>query len=90
MSTLSIVTHGLLLKRISSMASASAAIESTTVLFGYGLDIFHRRLTPSGAFDRIGDDFDFLILFGILFGIVFAINAAGYYGRRKKMQEQWQ
>ncbi|ETO22708.1 hypothetical protein RFI_14487 [Reticulomyxa filosa] len=80
--TLTVVSHEYTLNRLKSVISVGSTIESTTLIFGSGLDMFYRRLTPSDTFDRISDDFDFLVLFGMLVGIVVAIVVTKYMGQR--------
>ncbi len=88
-STLTVLSHFEMLSRLENLISVGSTIESTSLIFGYGLDLFYRRITPSNPFDVISDDFDFLILFGMLFGVVAAIYGAKYFGDRKKLGAEW-
>lgn len=49
---------------------ASAALESTSLVIAYGLDIFMTRVQPSRTFDLIPDDFPygFLLTITLLLG----------------------
>lgn len=43
---------------IKEVVTSPALIESTSLVFAYGLDIFGTRLTPSFSFDILGKDFN--------------------------------
>lgn len=43
---------------ISNVITTPALIESTSIVFAYGLDIFGTRLSPSFSFDILGKDFN--------------------------------
>lgn len=43
---------------ITNVITAPALIESTSLVFAYGLDIFGTRLSPSFSFDILGKDFN--------------------------------
>uniref|UniRef100_A0A914HS65 ER membrane protein complex subunit 1 n=1 Tax=Globodera rostochiensis TaxID=31243 RepID=A0A914HS65_GLORO len=39
-----------------------SGLETTSLVFAYGIDLFYTRVTPSGTFDILKDDFDLLFL----------------------------
>jgi hypothetical protein len=43
---------------IQEVVTSPALIESTSLVFAYGLDVFGTRLTPSFSFDILGKDFN--------------------------------
>ena len=43
---------------ISEVVTSPALIESTSIVFAYGLDLFGTRLSPSFRFDILGKDFN--------------------------------
>jgi hypothetical protein len=43
---------------ITNVITTPALIESTSLVFAYGLDIFGTRLSPSFSFDILGKDFN--------------------------------
>ena len=43
---------------------APSSMESTSLLFAHGLDLFYTRLSPSRTFDLLPDDFPFALLVG--------------------------
>jgi hypothetical protein len=69
--------------------TSPALLESTTLLFGYGLDLFGSRVTPSGTFDILSDAFNkpqlLLTIAGLTVGIMFAKPAL----ERKILKARW-
>ena len=45
------------------------ALESTSLMFAFGMDIFYTRLTPSKSFDMLDDDFSYALLVVTLLGM---------------------
>lgn len=45
-----------------TIKTEAARLESTTLVFAYGIDLFYTRLTPSRAFDSLEDDFSYGLL----------------------------
>lgn len=41
-----------------NVTTSPAIVESTSLVFAYGLDIFGTRISPSGSFDVLGKDFN--------------------------------
>ena len=46
--------------------TAQAGLESTSLVLGYGLDLFYTRVTPSRMFDVLKEDFDYMFVGGTL------------------------
>ncbi|KAJ9103363.1 hypothetical protein QFC19_004462 [Naganishia cerealis] len=74
---------------IEAVLTSPALLESTTLLFSYGLDLFGSRITPSGTFDILSDAFNkpqlLLTIAGLTLGIVFAKPAV----ERKLLTSRW-
>ncbi|CAF1123636.1 unnamed protein product [Adineta ricciae] len=47
---------------IRGIHTVSTGLESTSVVFAYGLDMFFTRVFPSRIFDQLKDDFDFMFI----------------------------
>jgi len=52
------LTHQREVVGIRNIVTSPALIESTSLIFGYGLDVFGTRLSPSFSFDILGKDFN--------------------------------
>ena len=57
-----IITHKREVMGIKDVIASPALLESTSLVFAYGVDVFGTRLTPSLAFDILGKDFNRLAL----------------------------
>jgi outer membrane protein assembly factor BamB len=57
-----IITHKREVMGIKDVITSPALLESTSLVFAYGVDVFGTRLTPSLAFDILGKDFNRLAL----------------------------
>lgn len=78
-----------MLNTVRGLVSVSTPIESTSLVFGYGVDFFFRRISPSRNFDTIPNDFDYLMLFLILGGVIVAIFVAKKLAQRRKLSKEW-
>jgi hypothetical protein len=74
---------------LSEVVTTPALLESTTLVFSYGLDLFGSRITPSGTFDILSDAFNkpqlLLTIAGLTLGIMFAKPAV----ERKLLKTRW-
>lgn len=52
-----ILSHRREVVGVNKIITIPALLESTSLVFGYGLDIFGTRVTPSMAFDMLGQEF---------------------------------
>ncbi|KAL7412129.1 hypothetical protein BDY24DRAFT_370932 [Mrakia frigida] len=51
------LSHAYELLGVSSIVTSPALLESTSLVFAYGLDLFSTRVIPSGTFDILSDSF---------------------------------
>ncbi|KAJ9115119.1 hypothetical protein QFC22_005449 [Naganishia vaughanmartiniae] len=83
------LSHAYDIVGMEAVVTSPALLESTTLLFSYGLDLFGSRITPSGTFDILSDAFNkpqlLLTIAGLTLGIVFAKPAV----ERKILTSRW-
>jgi hypothetical protein len=64
-------------------------LESTSLMFAYGMDLFYTRLAPSKNFDMLDDDFSYALLVVTLL----AMASLGVYLQvtksRNKLAKKW-
>jgi len=75
--------------QIEGIKTASSGLESTSLMLAYGLDLFYTRLTPSGTFDVLKDDFDYLLISLVLVGLVIASFALKRFSRYQNLKQAW-
>lgn len=67
----------------------SSSLESTSLLFITGLDIYYTRVTPSKTFDILKDDFDNLLIIIVLTALLLFSIATKYLASRKTLNAAW-
>ncbi|KAA0184592.1 hypothetical protein HAZT_HAZT005346 [Hyalella azteca] len=84
-----IISYNQTLPRVSGIYSAPTGLESTSIVFVYGLDLFFSRVFPSKMFDMLKDDFDYVLIAGALLGLVAAALITRKLAQRKALYHQW-
>jgi len=74
---------------IRRILTAPALLESTSLIFAYGLDLFGTRVAPSGTFDVLSESFNKVQLVVTICGLATAIMAARPMMRNKRLRERW-
>ena len=64
-------------------------LESTSLVFAFGLDLFLTRATPARTFDMLGEDFNKVGLFGATTAMAIATVVSGWYVSRKELAAAW-
>lgn len=64
-----IISHELDVIGVEEIMATPAVIESTGLLFAYGVDVFGTRSTPSGLFDILGKGFNKVTLVGTVLAL---------------------
>merc|ERR1711974_572996 len=78
----SYLSHTVQVERLSNIISSSAHLESTSLVFVWGLDHFFTHVRPADKFDMLSNDFDFVSLFGTL-GLILVLTAVSYSLQKK-------
>lgn len=71
------------------MATSPALLESTSLVLGSGLDLFHTRIAPSGSFDVLSDNFNKAQLLATIFALAIGIIVVRPLVRRKMLRQSW-
>lgn len=72
-----------------SIITAPALLESTSLVFVYGLDTFFTYRAPSRQFDVLSEEFNKSQLLLTIVGLVVAIMMTGPMVRRKRVNALW-
>ncbi|PFH62839.1 hypothetical protein XA68_11620 [Ophiocordyceps unilateralis] len=70
--------------------AAPAAVESTTLVAAFGVDVFVSRVAPSGGFDVLGKGFGKLSLVGTVLALLGGVLALGPMVHRKQINQRWE
>ncbi|KAL4590742.1 hypothetical protein LXL04_003684 [Taraxacum kok-saghyz] len=85
----SYVTHAFKVEGIRGIETIPAKLESTTLVFAYGVDLFYTRLAPSRTYDSLTEDFNYALLLLTMVALVVAIFVTWVLSERKDLQEKW-
>ncbi|KAG9508727.1 ER membrane protein complex subunit 1 [Fragariocoptes setiger] len=74
---------------IRGIQTAPTKLESTCLVFAYGIDLFATRVTPSKTFDILKDDFDHLLIAAVLIFLTAASYICKKLAQRKALYNSW-
>ncbi|KAK1750212.1 hypothetical protein QBC47DRAFT_394187 [Echria macrotheca] len=85
----SVITHERGVLGIRKIITAPAVVESTSLVFAFGIDVFGTRVTPSFLFDILGKGFNKLTLVSTVVGIAGGVLVLRPMVRRKQINGLW-
>ncbi|KAI7900808.1 uncharacterized protein BX663DRAFT_562854 [Cokeromyces recurvatus] len=83
------LTYGLDVAGIQTIITSPSLLESTSLVFAYGLDTFFTRSSPSRQFDVLSEDFSKVQLLLTIIGLIVGIWITGPMVRRKRVNALW-
>ncbi|RWS21769.1 hypothetical protein B4U80_04341 [Leptotrombidium deliense] len=84
-----IINYNKSLVNVRDIVTAPSSLESTCLVFAYGLDIFYTRVTPSKTFDILKDDFDHWLIAGVLLILVGLSYFSKWLAAKKSLNNAW-
>ncbi|KAF8829541.1 hypothetical protein HHX47_DHR3000530 [Lentinula edodes] len=84
-----VISHNYDVAHIRSITTSPALLESTSLVFAYGLDLFLTRVAPSNTFDILNESFNKVQLVVTVMGLAVAILITRPIVMRKKLREKW-
>ena len=69
--------------------TSPALLESTSLVYAYGLDMFLTRVSPSGTFDVLSEGFNKIQLVLTISALAIGLVVTRPMVRRKKLRERW-
>ncbi|KAK4162021.1 hypothetical protein QBC43DRAFT_267478 [Cladorrhinum sp. PSN259] len=85
----SVITHERDVLGIEKIITAPAVVESTSLVFAYGVDIFGTRVTPSFLFDILGKGFNKTSLLGTVLACLAGVLMLAPMVRSKQINLRW-
>ena len=85
----SILNYNQSITAVQGIITAPTGLESTSVVFVYGLDLYCTSVTPSKAFDLLKDDFDYYVIFSVLVGLFVASYGTKKLSQSKALKQAW-
>ncbi|KAL4925169.1 uncharacterized protein BDV17DRAFT_284146 [Aspergillus undulatus] len=83
------LTHARQVAGINTVLSAPTLLESTSLVFSFGNDIFSTRATPSSAFDILGKGFSKLQLLLTIVALAVGVTLLAPIARKKQIDQIW-
>ncbi|XP_042445968.1 ER membrane protein complex subunit 1-like [Zingiber officinale] len=85
----SYATHSLQVEGLRNIVTVPAKLESTTLVFCYGVDLFFTRIAPSRTYDSLTEDFSYALLLITIVALVVAIFVTWFLSEKKELREKW-
>ena len=85
----SYVTHALQVEGLRGIVTTPAKLESTTLVFSYGVDLFFTRIAPSRTYDSLTEDFSYALLLLTIVALVAALLVTWALSEKKELREKW-
>lgn len=83
------LTYNRTVEGLHSISTSPTELESTTLVFAHGLDLFYVRMTPAKSFDLLPSDFNHEMLI-LLCGAFLAVTVGTkVLAQRKALQTAW-
>lgn len=89
MSSESIINYNQTVQRVKGIHTAPSGLESTCLIFVYGLDLFYTRVAPSKTFDLLKEDFDHFLITAVLLGLTVTSYVTKKLASRKALKQAW-
>ncbi|KAI0967850.1 hypothetical protein F4678DRAFT_465109 [Xylaria arbuscula] len=84
------VSHSRDVLGVREIIAAPAVLESTCLVFAYGVDVFGSRVAPSQAFDVLDKGFNKVTLLGTVAALFWGVFGLGPMVRKKQINMRWQ
>jgi len=88
-SPLTIATHKHAIARPRAISVAPTNLESTSLAFVIGLDLFMARVAPAREFDRLNEDFNYAGLILATLGLAVGSYVTGWLADMKEVKRAW-
>lgn len=74
---------------VRGITTAPSGLESTSLVFTYGLDIFFTRVFPSKTFDMIREDFDYFFISTLMVGLLLGTLLSKKLATASNLKKAW-
>ncbi|KAG0503463.1 hypothetical protein HPP92_003535 [Vanilla planifolia] len=82
----SYVTHSLQVEGLRGIVTFPTKLESTTLVFSYGIDLFFTRIAPSRTYDSLTDEFSYGLLLLTIAALLIAILITWILSEKKELR----
>ncbi|GFS06457.1 ER membrane protein complex subunit 1 [Elysia marginata] len=89
LSTEALVNYNRSIFNVDGVFTSPAGLESTSLVFVHGIDIFYTRVMPSRMFDVLKEDFDYLFIGSVLGLMILVSFITQKLAARKALNRAW-
>ncbi|KAF5399731.1 hypothetical protein PHET_07178, partial [Paragonimus heterotremus] len=89
LSDLAVISYNQSIMGIRAIRTAMTGLESTSLVFAYGLDLFFTRIAPSLTYDLLKEDFDYTAIAIVTLGMVVASVVTQRWAARRAVFRAW-
>lgn len=84
-----VLTHSNSMTRVAGIVSSPTALESTSLVFSYGLDLFFIPVQTAKAYDVLSPGFNYTLLYGSVAVVIVAWIATSYVASYRMLKDRW-
>uniref|UniRef100_A0AC34GTR0 ER membrane protein complex subunit 1 n=1 Tax=Panagrolaimus sp. ES5 TaxID=591445 RepID=A0AC34GTR0_9BILA len=84
-----LINYNQTVSHIHGIKTAPSGLESTSLMLAYGMDLFYTRVTPSGTFDILRDDFDWEFISIVMILLIVMSYVVKRYWRITAIRQAW-
>ncbi|KAL4149129.1 hypothetical protein QTP88_003140 [Uroleucon formosanum] len=85
----SMINYNKSLMRVDGIYTTPSSLESTCLVFVYGLDLFYTRVAPSKTFDVLKEDFDYLVIIIVTTILLISAYVTKNLASQKALKQAW-
>ncbi|XP_011347662.1 ER membrane protein complex subunit 1 isoform X3 [Ooceraea biroi] len=84
-----IINYNQSVARVMGIHTSPSGLESTCLVFVYGLDLFYTRVAPSKTFDVLKEDFDYYLIVIVLAALLISSYVTKKLASQKAQKQAW-
>ncbi|TKW54114.1 ER membrane protein complex subunit 1 [Colletotrichum tanaceti] len=84
-----VVSHQRDVIGVKKIITSPTVVESTSLIFAYGVDVFGSRVAPSFTFDILGKGFNKISLISTVLALTIGVAVLGPFVRKKQTNMRW-
>jgi len=84
-----IINYNQSVYNIRKIHTSYAGLESTSLIFAYGLDLFYTKTTPSKPFDILKEDFDYFFIAMVVISMILVSIISQKLAAKKALSRAW-